>query len=58
MAAIKALAVPRLKKNIKQPRQLELESESESSEEDMSMYSSSEESSKAADEYEGSRAKC
>ena len=56
--AIKALAAPRLKRDIKQPRRLESESKSESSEEDMSMYSSSEESSEAADENEGSSANC
>ena len=58
VVTIKALAALRLKRNIKWPRRLELESESESSEEDMSMYSSSKELSKTPDEYEGSSANC
>ena len=57
VAAIKALATLRPKRDIKQPRRLESESESESSE-DMGMYSSSEELSQTADEYEGSSANC
>ena len=58
VAVIKALAAPRLKRNIKLPRRLQLESESESSDKDTSVYSSSEESSEAGDEYEGSSANC